>query len=263
MKIQIKNRYNGAVLHKGDYNSFYEAIVGAVEIRADLRDADLRDADLSNANLSNASLRDASLSGANLIGANLRGADLIGADLIGANLRGADLRGAELIGANLRGASLRGADLSGADLRDADLIGADLIGANLRGADLRGADLRDADLRDVKYAELTIAQTRILPEGAIIGWKKLSGGVIAKLLIPETAKRSHAFGRKCRAEEALVINLFFNGQEVDEAFSTYDPLFKYKKGEIVKPKMPFSDNWQNECESGIHFFITRIEAENY
>ena len=34
-------------------------------------------------------------------------------------------------------------------------------------------------------------------------------------------------------------------------------------GATVNPTLPFSDNWQEECESGIHFFITKIEAENY
>lgn len=34
-------------------------------------------------------------------------------------------------------------------------------------------------------------------------------------------------------------------------------------GATVNTTLPFSDNWQEECESGIHFFITKIEAENY
>ena len=51
-------------------------------------------------------------------------------------------------------------------------------------------------------------QTRILPEGDIIGYKKCRDGVIVKLLIPIKAKRSHAFGRKCRAEYAKVLEIF-------------------------------------------------------
>ena len=47
--------------------------------------------------------------------------------------------------------------------------------------------------------DLIIARTRILPEGRLIGWKKCADGVIVKLVIPEDSKRSHAFGRKCRA----------------------------------------------------------------
>lgn len=86
------------------------------------------------------------------------------------------------------------------------------------GADLYGADLSRANLSGAKNAELVIAQTRILPEGDLIGYKKCLNDVIVKLLIPANAKRSHAFGRKCRAEFAKVLEIF----GADEAISTHD-----------------------------------------
>ena len=153
--------------------------------------------------------------------------------------------------ANLRGANLYGADLYGADLRGADLYRANLYRVNLHGVNLRGADF--------DKNSLSFQQTRILPEGDIIGYKKCQNNIIVKLLIPKEAKRSHAFGRKCRAEYAEVLEIY----GAKETFSTHDNSFKYIKGEIVKPVKPFSENWQEECESGIHFFITKIEAENY
>src|SRR5690606_40375496 len=136
------------------------------------------------------------------------------------------------------------------------LCRANLYGADLEGADLYGAGLEGADLQG---QELTIARTRILPEGDIIGYKKCENNIIVKLLIPKEAKRSHAFGRKCRAEFAEVLEIY----GADEAFSKRDNEFVYKVGEVVKPKEPFSEDWTDECASGIHFFITRIEAENY
>ena len=160
--------------------------------------------------------------------------------------------GADLTGANLRGAYLRGADLTGANLRGADLSDANLTGAYLTGADLSGADLRGA-----KNADLTIAKTRILPEGDLIGYKKCLNNVIVKLLIPKEAKRSSSFGRKCRAEYATVLEL----SKGTEATSEYDEDFKYRVGETVRPTNPFNENWQEECASGIHFYITRLEAE--
>ncbi len=190
--------------------------------------------------------------------ANLRGADLSGADLRNADLSGADLRNADLYGADLRNADLYGADLRNADLRGADLSGANLRGADLSGANLRGADLYGADLSGAKNSDLVIAQTRILPEGDIIGWKKCKNDVIVKLRIPEAAKRSHAFGRKCRAEYADVLEIFGDGR----AFSRHDGKTEYVVGQRVMPDK-FDENWQEECASGIHFFITRIEAENY
>ena len=215
-------------------------------------------------------LRGADLRGADLRGADLRGADLRDADLRGADLCHADLRDADLLGADLRDANLCHADLRGADLRDANLRH-----ANLRGADLRYADLYDADLRDADLPELTIAKTRILPDGDIIGWKKAYVAdmpptpVIVKLLIPSDAKRSNSTGRKCRANKARILDL----QDLQDrqgnslppdttAYSSFDPDFTYKKGETVHVE-DFDTNRWNECAPGIHFFITRIEAVNY
>ena len=237
MQFEIRNRFTGAVQFTAEIEA-NENTPLSIKIGLAVRWAYKTGADLSGANLS----------GANLMSANLSGADLSGANLRSANLRSANLRGANLGGANLRGANLRGADLGDADLG----------GADLRGADLRGADLRGADLRGAKGAEYTIAKTRILPEGDLIGWKKCDGGVIVKLLIPAAAPRSHAFGRKCRAGFADTLEV--HGAEV--GISSHDKKTEYRVGQRVTCDK-WDENWQEECSGGIHFFITRIEAENY
>jgi hypothetical protein len=201
--------------------------------------------------------------------AYLQDAVLRGGALRGAVLRDAYLRGAALQDADLRGADLRGADLRGADLRGADLRGAALRGADLRGANLQGANLQDANLRDAKNAELAIAKTRILPDdGQIIGWKNAHSNdgktAIVKLLIPTSAKRSHASGRKCRASKAKVLAITDkSGNKIAEARSEWDETFVYRVGETVAPREPFDENMWSECASGIHFYITRLEAENH
>lgn len=181
-------------------------------------------------------------------------------DLRWANLSGADLREADLWGADLSRAYLSGADLRGAYLNGADLSGADLSEADLRGANLRGAYLRGAYLNGAKgLPQLTSAQLSIIPdEGDVIGWKKCRSNVIVKLRIPHGAKRSNATGRKCRAEYADVLEVI--GAEV--GISQHDDKTKYHVGQRVT-----CDKWEEdrfeECAGGIHFFITRIEAENY
>ena len=153
--------------------------------------------------------------------------------------------------ANLYGASLRDANLYGASLRDADLRGADLHGADLYGADLRGANLRGAkDLNVLIAAQLFVPPQ----EGPFIAFKKLNNGVIAKLQIPADAKRSSATGRKCRASHALVLE--------GDGVSQHDPNFVYRSGQTVFAHEWCEDRWQ-ECAGGIHFFMTREEAENY
>ena len=156
-------------------------------------------------------------------------------------------------------ACLLAAIASGADLRGANLRGANLYGANLGGANLGGADLGGADLGEGFEQSAAFAQTRILPEGDIIGWKKCNDDVIVKLRIPAEAKRSHAFGRKCRAEYVEVLEVI--GAEVGIT-SAHGPETQYRVGEIVRPDS-FDPDWRNECAPGIHFFITRAEAEAY
>ena len=209
-----------------------------------------------------------------LYDADLRYADLRGANLHGANLHDADLRDAYLGCANLRDAYLGCACLHGADLGHADLSGANLSDADLSDADLRYADLSYADLSDANHVQLSIAKTSILPdEGDIIGWKKAwtddtmpPKSVIVKLLIPADAQRSNATGRKCRASKARVLDLQDkqgNSLPPDTtAYSGHDTDFTYKKGETIHVE-DFDTNRWKECATGIHFFITRIEAVEY
>ncbi len=232
MKFEVKNRFNGEVQFTADIEcadgapislKLGLAVSWAIKSRADLCGADLR-------------------------GADLHGADLQDADLQGADLHGADLHGADLQGADLRDADLRGAGLHGADLQDANLRGADL-----RGADLHGADLHGADLSEIQQARLSI-----VPEsGAFEAWKKCSDNVVVRLSIPADARRSNATGRKCRAEFVDVLEVI----GADEGRSRHDDgKTVYRVGERVHCDRWEEDRWQ-ECGGGIHFFITRAEAE--
>ena len=181
------------------------------------------------------------------------------ADLRGANLRDANLRDANLGGADLSYADLSGAILFGADLRYADLRDANLAGADLRGANLAGADLRGANLGGVQYNENTAFFALQCPEeGAFVAWKKCKNNVIVKLLVPADAKRSSATSRKCRASKAIVLEVI----GAEKGVSQNDASFVYEVGKEVVADSFDDDRW-NECSHGIHFFITRNEAENY
>ena len=197
--------------------------------------------------------------------ADLRDADLRDANLRHANLRDANLCDANLCGADLRGADLRGADLRGADLCDANLRHAYLCDADLCGADLRGANLCDANLCGAKSNEKTAMFALACPEeGEFIGWKK-ANGLIVKLLILADAKRSSATTRKCRCSKAKVLSIqTIDGDDAEQPYvaSDHDKSFFYRVGETVEVA-DFDENRWNECSTGIHFFITRREAEQW
>jgi hypothetical protein len=160
------------------------------------------------------------------------------------------------------------ADLSGADLYGADLSRATLYGADLSGANLYGANL-EKTLID-KFFPLACPET-----GSFIGWKKAIGIdsegkrnlAIVKLEILEDAKRSSAFGRKCRcsAAKVLAIEPIIDNclqTSCDRAISSFNQRFLYKVGEIVSVP-DFDEDRTHECAPGIHFFITRQEAVDY
>jgi hypothetical protein len=241
-------------------NLYGASLDGANLTRANLDGANLDGANLTRASLDGANLYGASLTRASLDGANLYGANLTRANLDGANLYGASLTRANLDGANLYGANLTRANLDGASLDGASLDGANLDGANLTRASLDGANLYGASLENARGLRFQI------PEGDLIGWKKVAGGRIAKLLIPADAKRTATpIGRKCRAEFAKTLEIQNEAGKtlkVSSAASNYDMHVVYTVGEITRPNS-YNDDFRLECTNGLHFFATRQEAVEY
>ena len=149
------------------------------------------------------------------------------------------------------------ANLSGANLSGANLSGANLTGANLSGANLSGAKI-EIGLLD-KFFPLACPEY-----GAFVAWKK-AGGKVIKLMVEENAKRSSAYGRKCRCSSALCLaieNLDGTDSGLTEITSDYDSSFVYRIGEVASVD-DFDEDRRNECAPGVHFFITRQEAVEY
>jgi len=150
-------------------------------------------------------------------------------------------------------------DLSYSNLSYSNLSYSNLRGIDLRGSNLRGIDLRGSNLSGSKeLPPIAAAQIAITPDGVLIGWKKCNCGVIVKVQIPAEAKRSNATGRKCRAEFVDVLEVI----NAEVGISQHDNKTKYIAGTRVTCDTWCEDRWQ-ECAGGIHFFITREEAEVY
>ena len=152
----------------------------------------------------------------------------------------------------LTNAYLTNADLTNADLTNADLTNAYLTNAHLTNADLTNADLTNADL----YGCVNFPEWRQCPEvGSFVGWKKLHNGTIAQLIIPDGTPRINGIGsRKCRAREVRVID--------GDGYDARTGKVHYKHGELIR-----CDKWNPDprlvCAGGIHFYITRREAEEH
>jgi hypothetical protein len=188
-------------------------------------------------------------------------ADLSDADLSDADLSRADLRSAVLNRAVLRDADLRDADLSRAVLRGADLRSAVLNRAVLRDADLSDADLSRADLSRADLSGVKYLPAFQICEGDLIVYKKVAGKIVT-LAIPKDAKRTASIvGRKCRAEYAMVLEI--EGHESVTSNGCGNGISTtYEEGKKVRPDS-YDDDFRIECSHGIHFFLTRKEAEEW
>jgi hypothetical protein len=264
MYITIK-RTDGTEILSGDYPDLKAAVEDCAQKGVSLIDADLVGAYLFGAyiigaSLSGADLRKADLRHANISQAKLRGAYLSRANLLRANFRGADLRGVDFSDANLEGANLEGADLY-----CANLSGAVLSGANLVGADMSGADLREARLCWTPIFGAILPDFQLCPQGQnFVGYKKLQDGLVATLEIAADVPRTSSLvGRKCRAQSARVLSIEApDGTLVPDGVSIHDKNFLYRTGEIVsEPK--YDPDIRTECAQGVHFFMTKEEAQKY
>ena len=266
MKYEIKRCDNGNVIFTHECDSWKICVEAAIMSGVDLYGVDLSGANLSGANLSRANLSGANLSGVDLYGADLSGANMSGANMSRANMSGANMSRANLSGANMSGADMSGANMSRANMSGADLSGANMSRANMSRANMSGANMSRANLKEIKNAALSLAQTHITPqEGSFVGWKKLRNGVIAKIVITHDARRINAVGsRKCRASKVFVHEMYspdgaiFTGVGIGQ----YDSKTTYETGKETIPDS-FDDSITDECSHGIHFFLTREEAEAY
>lgn len=128
--------------------------------------------------------------------------------------------------------------------------------ANLIGADLSDANLRCANLIGAKGTLIDYRMGKILSED-IIGYKKCKDNVIVTLKIPRGAIVFSINGTKCRTNKAKVISI----DCADRAFSVFNHMSYYVGDEFTI--YDFDCMYNVECTKGIHFFMSKEEAERY
>ena len=86
---------------------------------------------------------------------------------------------------------------------------------------------------------------------------------VAKLLIKKGTRIRCGEFYKCRASKALVLSIYDKDhKEYTQASSLKEDTFVYHVNKIVKPLKKFNES-ENECESGIHFFLREEQAFEY
>jgi hypothetical protein len=110
----------------------------------------------------------------------------------------------------------------------------------------------------------------------LIVYKKLRDDAIATLRIPSRAARTaclsesspqmRAEGKfgKCRAERAFVVAIEDRERRsVKTGHSFHNPNFIYEVGKEVKLEKNYDPDIRVEYVNGIHFFMTKEEAEEF
>lgn len=209
-------------------------------------------------------------------------------------LKDKNFKKAILCWSNFQAAVLDNSDFSEADLRYCNLCDTDCKGTNFSKAFLRFTIFGEADLRKANFTEAILDYTiftesnmrgaitkgakitdktaffglQCPEEGAFIGFKRCRASKeskedrIVKLLIMEDSLRLSSTNRRCRASKVKVLSVeSLDGEEkFDSAISKRDHELKYIVGEIIEVKNFNKERW-SDCAEGIHFYITRYEAE--
>lgn len=194
----------------------------------------------------------------------------LGADFSEQELWQKDFSYADLTGADFSRSLCRECNFSHAILKNVNFTSADLRGCSLKAADISGANLyfsmlEHVDLTGVKFDETTQYFKLHCPaQGAFLGYKKCFDFRIVQLLIPADARRTSATNTTCRCDKAKVLTIkdMETNQDYTEAVSYVDQDFIYRRGQWVEAKNFNPDRWVDST-GGIHFFLTRKEAEDY
>ena len=219
------------------------------------KQAMLQDTDLSGIALPGINLKQAELRGANLSHTNLPRIDLSYATLTDADFSYAYLGRVNLYATHAQNANFHRAKVCSANLQYAFLLGANLSYADLSHANLFGAVMKDADITGATLPDFQIPQ-----HGELRVYKKVKRKIV-HLLIPSWARRTACLvSRKCRASAAVVLAI--EGDKPVRSKPCTCSRTTYEIGKTIYPN-GYNPDPRVDCTHGIHFFLTREEAERW
>lgn len=253
-------------------------------VRAIIREASLDGLTLEDCNLSGAIFIDSTIVNCKMINIQLYKTGFYDCGIYNSKLKYIDLNCTKIIDSRINEV-----EAERIKMRKTEIIDTNIYDCNLNFISImNGNDIIDCEILDNKITsndKREIVPLACPEKGSFIGFKKartnpiLGDYCIVELEIPADAKRSSATTRKCRCDKAKVLSIakIDNGEFISEAYSVYDPTFIYKVGEMICSHgidakyvssiddcvQNFDSNRWNECSTGIHFFMSKNEAERY
>ena len=265
---------------------------------ANFRGAHIINCNFEGAVLTNSVFDDASITGSNF---NYTTAEPCGASFCGASFCAATLANVSMNDCSLSIASFIEATLKHVSIKQSSLIKACFNRAYVSDSILQGSDLSQAKFVDAKIYHCVFTGSRVSDinmigaqmecpdgldacegfnaecisfacpaEGSFVAWKACRDNTICKILIPEDAKRSSAFGRKCRASKFKVLEIYHVDLDTnvigvtDREFATsmFNPDWIYERGKTYEEPNFVNDRFK-ECTVGLHFFMNKQDAIDY
>lgn len=230
---------------------------GWENMRADLSEANLSNIDFSGMNLRHINFYKATIQETDFSQADIRFANFTKADLDFTCFNKANLYKTDFSEARFYHTQFVGANLCGVDFGETCLIGTDFTKSKIYNANFNNCNF-GYDMT-IKHADGELTEYRrgkILTED-IIGYKKCQDDVIVTLKIPRGAIVFSINGVKCRTNKAKVIAI----DGAKKAISYYRDMSYYVGDEFTIYN--FDCIYNHQCGEGIHFFMTREEAERY
>ena len=164
----------------------------------------------------------------------------------------------------IRECSFRYASMKGVIFTHQQMLENDFTYATLKDARFEDSLMDGSILSGTELDDKEAIRKGIILQKAMVGYKvcmamAIYRGIVVKLQIPKGAVVFSINNGKCRTNIAKVIKIEAGMKEV---YSDHNTNFHYKLGKTVEVK-DFDLDYSRECSTGIHFFRTMKELQEY
>ena len=164
----------------------------------------------------------------------------------------------------IRECSFKYASMKGVIFTHQQMLENDFSYATLKDARFEDSLMDGSILSGTELDDKEAVRKGVILQKAIVGYKvcmarAIHRGVVVKLQIPKGAVVFSINNGKCRTNIAKVVRI---GAGLKDVCSDKDANFHYKLGKTVEVK-DFDLDYSKECSTGIHFFRTMRELQEY